>query len=62
MEKEDRNYCSGYRDIYWIYAPPPHDGESNGKEHGTCNGNWEYVVIYWDSGFPKLAVTFRGPA
>ena len=22
---------------------PAHNGESNGKEHGTLNGNWDYI-------------------
>ena len=39
----------------------PKNGESNGKEHGKSNGNWDYRVahrgfmgvmlgLYWDNG------------
>ena len=44
-ELPGRPFYSGYY--------PPQNGESNGKEHGKLNGNWDYVgyrlrVIYME--------------
>ena len=36
----------------------PNSGESNGREHGKCNGNRDDVVVYMLKGFLKIRGTF----